>query len=175
MLSHNRIEHTKACIASIVQHVRIPFRLRIIDDASEPAVRRELASVCAQDPNAVLQQLETQHGCAAARQLGAESSDTEFVVFVDNDAEVFPGTVEHLVYALDQNPQARALGLGSTLTTRHTTYEKEVDTAMGIPPGFHSYAILPIGYPMGRFGPVGRGPLSEVVYLDGWGKSYPGI
>jgi nitroreductase len=70
---------------------------------------------------------------------------------------------------------ARALGLGSVLTTRHTFYEKEVDAVMGIPPGFHSYAILPIGYPMGRFGPVGRGPLSEVVYLDGWGKPYPGL
>jgi nitroreductase len=70
---------------------------------------------------------------------------------------------------------ARALGLGSTLTTRHTAYEKEVDAAMGIPPGYHSYAILPIGYPMGNFGPVGRGPLSDVVYLDDWGKSYPGL
>ena len=70
---------------------------------------------------------------------------------------------------------ARALGLGSTLTTRHIAYEKEVDAAMGIPPGYHSYAILPIGYPMGRFGPVGRGPLADVVYLDGWGKPYPGI
>ena len=70
---------------------------------------------------------------------------------------------------------ARALGLGSTLTTRHITYEKEVDAAMGIPPGFHSYAILPIGYPMGRFGPVGRGPLADVVYLDGWDNPYPGI
>src|ERR1700751_3959105 len=70
---------------------------------------------------------------------------------------------------------ARALGLGATLTTRHLQYEKETEAAMGIPPGFHSYAILPIGYPMGRFGPVGRGPLAEVVYLDGWGKPYPGI
>ena len=70
---------------------------------------------------------------------------------------------------------ARALGLGSTLTTRHLQYEKETEAAMGIPPGFHSYAILPIGYPIGHFGPVGRGPLSDVVYLDGWGKPYPGI
>ena len=70
---------------------------------------------------------------------------------------------------------ARALGLGSTLTTRHLSYEKETEAAMGIPPGYHSYAILPIGYPMGRFGPVGRGSLAEVVYLDGWGKPYPGI
>jgi nitroreductase len=70
---------------------------------------------------------------------------------------------------------ARALGLGSTLTTRHLLYEKETEAAMGIPDGFHSYAILPIGYPMGRFGPVGRGPLSAVVYLDRWGQPYPGI
>jgi hypothetical protein len=28
---------------------------------------------------------------------------------------------------------------------------------------------------MGHFGPVGRGPLADVVYLDGWGKPYPGI
>ena len=71
--------------------------------------------------------------------------------------------------------KVRTLGLGSTLTTRHISYEKEVDAAMGIPQGFHSYAILPIGYPMGRFGPVGRGPLADIVYLDGWGKPYPGI
>ena len=83
-------------------------------------------------------------------------------------ASIYPA-VQNMLLA------ARALGLGSTLTTRHITYEKEVDAAMGIPPGFHSYAILPIGYPMGRFGPVGRGPLADVVYLDGWGKPYPGI
>ncbi len=89
-----------------------------------------------------------------------------------------PGrTAGSSIYPAVQNMllAARALGLGSTLTTRHTAYEKEVDAAMGIPPGYHSYAILPIGYPMGHFGPVGRGPLSEVVYLDGWGKPYPGI
>jgi nitroreductase len=83
-------------------------------------------------------------------------------------ASIYPA-VQNMLLA------ARALGLGSTLTTRHIAYEKEVDAAMGIPPSFRSYAILPIGYPMGRFGPVGRGPLSEVVYLDGWHKPYPGI
>ncbi len=69
----------------------------------------------------------------------------------------------------------RALGLGTTLTTRHTLYEKEVDAALGVPKGYQSYAILPIGWPMGRFGPVGRGPLKEVVYLDNWGQPYPGL
>ena len=70
---------------------------------------------------------------------------------------------------------ARALGLGGTLTTRHLQYEKEVEAALGLPAGMHSYAILPIGYPMGRFGPVRRAPLSEIVYLDRWEQPYPGV
>jgi hypothetical protein len=28
---------------------------------------------------------------------------------------------------------------------------------------------------MGRFGPVGRGPLADVVYLDRWGEPYPAV
>ena len=83
-------------------------------------------------------------------------------------ASIYPA-VQNMLLA------ARALGLGSTLTSRHLLYEAEVETILGLPPGVHSYAILPIGYPMGRFGPVGRGPLSEVVYLDSWGQAYPGI
>jgi nitroreductase len=65
---------------------------------------------------------------------------------------------------------ARALGLGATLTTLHLTHEKEVDAALGLPPDVHSYALLPIGYPMGRFGPVRRVALSDVVFEDGWGR-----
>ena len=67
---------------------------------------------------------------------------------------------------------ARALGLGATLTTLYLQFEKEAETALGLPPNVHSYALLPIGYPMGRFGPVRRIPLADVVYEDGWGQPY---
>jgi nitroreductase len=67
---------------------------------------------------------------------------------------------------------ARALGLGSTLTTRHLLHEKEAEKALGLPEGVHSYAILPIGYPMGNFGPVSRGPLSDFVFEEKWGQPY---
>jgi nitroreductase len=70
---------------------------------------------------------------------------------------------------------ARALGLGATLTTRHLFYEKESEAALGLPPGVHSYAILPIGYPMGKFGPVGRGDLAQFVYLDRWGEAWDAV
>jgi len=70
---------------------------------------------------------------------------------------------------------ARALGLGATLTTRHLLFEKDAEAALGLPPGVHSYAILPIGYPMGKFGPVRRAPLKDVVYQDKWGQPYTAV
>jgi nitroreductase len=83
-------------------------------------------------------------------------------------ASIYPA-VQNMLLA------TRALGLGSTLTTRHLLYEKEAEAAMGLPPGVHSYAILPIGYPMGRFGPVGRGALADIVYQDKWGEPYKAL
>jgi len=83
-------------------------------------------------------------------------------------ASIYPA-VQNMLLA------ARALGLGSTLTTRHLLYEKEAEAALGLPEGVHSYAILPIGYPMGRFGPVGRGKLADIVYQDAWGKPYAAL
>jgi len=80
-------------------------------------------------------------------------------------ASIYPA-VQNMLLA------ARALGLGATLTTRHLLYEKETEAALGLPPGVHSYAILPIGYPVGTFGPVGRGALADVVYAERWGQPY---
>jgi nitroreductase len=68
----------------------------------------------------------------------------------------------------------RALGLGATLTSRHMIFGQEVDAALGLPDDIKSFAILPIGYPEGNFGPVGRGPLEEIVYKDQWGAAYFG-
>ncbi len=67
---------------------------------------------------------------------------------------------------------ARAVGLGATLTTLFLRYATEVEALLGLPPDAHSYAILPIGYPLGRFGPVGRAPIEEVAYQDRWGQPY---
>jgi len=65
---------------------------------------------------------------------------------------------------------ARALGLGATLTTLYLNFEKEAEAGLGFPPNVNSYALLPMGYPMGRFGPVRRVALSDVVYEDRWGE-----
>jgi nitroreductase len=80
-------------------------------------------------------------------------------------ASIYPA-VQNMLLA------ARALGLGSTLTTRHLLFAKEAEAALGLPEGVHSYAILPIGWPMGKFGPVGRTRLEDVVFNERWGQPY---
>jgi nitroreductase len=81
-------------------------------------------------------------------------------------ASIFPA-VQNMLLA------ARAVGLGSTLTTLYLIHEKEAEAAMGLPEDVHSYAILPLGYPLGKFGQVRRAPLADVVYLDKWGEVLP--
>jgi nitroreductase len=87
---------------------------------------------------------------------------------------VYPRISGSSIYPAVQNMllAARALGLGATLTTLHLLFEKETEAALGLPPDAHSYAILPIGYPLGRFGPVARTPLAEVAYRNRWGQPY---
>ncbi len=80
-------------------------------------------------------------------------------------ASIYPA-VQNMLLA------ARALGLGANLTTRHLCFEREAEAALQLPPGFVSYAIVPIGYPMGNFGVVGRGRLSDVVSFNRVGEPW---
>jgi len=67
----------------------------------------------------------------------------------------------------------RALGLGATLTTLHLMYEKAIKERLGIPPEIETVAMIPIGYPVGHFGPVSRAAVETVTYWDAWGRSRP--
>ena len=83
-------------------------------------------------------------------------------------ASIYPA-VQNMLLA------ARALGLGSCLTTRHIHFGEEADKALGLPKAMYSYAILPIGYPKGNFGPVSRGSMSGFVSLDRVGEPWDAL
>src|SRR5882724_9228097 len=53
---------------------------------------------------------------------------------------------------------ARALGVGATLTMLCLQFKKEAEAALGLTHRVHSYALLPIDYPMGRCAPLRRNP-----------------
>jgi nitroreductase len=63
----------------------------------------------------------------------------------------------------------RALGLGATLTTVCSLYEDEIRAVLHLPNDISTYALLPIGYPRGKFGPVQRLTVEEVACVDRWG------
>lgn len=63
----------------------------------------------------------------------------------------------------------RGLGLGAVLTTLHLMYEDEIKDRLGVPAPMHMAAMIPIGYPKGRFGPVTRRPPEEVTSWNRWG------
>lgn len=76
-------------------------------------------------------------------------------------ASVYPGVQNMLL-------TARALGLGATLTTWHLLVEPELKKVLGIPRDVQTFAVIPVGWPRGNFGPVVRRPVAERVHRDRW-------
>jgi nitroreductase len=64
---------------------------------------------------------------------------------------------------------ARALGLGTALTTIHRWNEKAVRELLGIPETVDTAALIPVGWPKGKFGAGLRQPVEDVTYWETWG------
>ena len=63
----------------------------------------------------------------------------------------------------------RALGLGATLTTVCSLHEDALKPILNLPDDIATYALIPVGYPMGKFGSVRRQTAEEVTCVDQWG------
>lgn len=69
---------------------------------------------------------------------------------------------------------ARGLGLGSVLTSIYKVkHEADVKMLLGIPDDWETVALIPLGYPRDKFGPVRRKPVEEVTFYDRWGNTPP--
>ena len=68
---------------------------------------------------------------------------------------------------------ARSLGLGTALTTVHRLKEPEVRAVLEIPDDVNTWAMIPVGYPLGRWGTAKRRPVEETTYWDRYGERRP--
>ena len=66
----------------------------------------------------------------------------------------------------------RAVGLGASLTTIHHMFEEELAEHLAVSDEISLVALLPIGFPQGRFGPVTRKPAQDLTHFDRWGRRY---
>jgi nitroreductase len=79
-------------------------------------------------------------------------------------ASIYPA-VQNLMLA------ARELGIGTCLTTIHKFRDAQVKELLGIPEQVETAALIPLGYPRGRFARPARKPVHEVAYADAWGQA----
>ncbi len=65
---------------------------------------------------------------------------------------------------------ARAEGIGSTLTgVLQTYFRDELFEILGVPDeGWHCHGVVPMGYPVGRWGVAPRLPVEAVAARNGW-------
>lgn len=76
---------------------------------------------------------------------------------------IFP-SVQNLLLA------ARAAGLGAALITLPLWSTFSVRRILGLPWNVTPCAVVPIGWPLGKYGPTTRRPVGDVVSLDRFGN-----
>jgi nitroreductase len=99
--------------------------------------------------------------------MAARYADEQRYVERVRGASLYPA-VQNIILA------CRALGLATLITTNHVRCEEEVKAVLGIPDDVATFAMMPIGYPVGAFGPVTRRPVGEVAFADRWSRPRPG-
>ena len=85
-----------------------------------------------------------------------------------------PSEAAGTVYPAVQNAllACRGLGLGSVVTGFHRMHMDRLRPLLGIPDNQTAHALLPIGWPSDKIGPVNRRPVSKNTSLDTWGNSW---
>ncbi len=76
---------------------------------------------------------------------------------------IFP-SVQNLLLA------ARAAGLGAALITLPLWSTLSARRILGLPWNVMPCAVIPLGWPLGRYGPTTRRPVGDVVSLDRYGE-----
>jgi GT2 family glycosyltransferase/aminoglycoside phosphotransferase (APT) family kinase protein len=109
MLSYGRLERTIGAIQSLIEHTRIPFKLVVIDNGSDAETQARLHETASTRDFIKLICLGENLGCAGGRMYALDHVETEYVMFIDNDIEIFPGVIEQLLYRMESEPGASAV------------------------------------------------------------------
>jgi nitroreductase len=96
----------------------------------------------------------------ACMEIGPARQET-FIAGLSAGGSIWPG-VQNLLLA------ARALGLGATPTTIVFRDRAAVKAVLGLPDPIEPVCMIPVGYPLGQFGPVSRQPARETMRWDRW-------
>ena len=60
----------------------------------------------------------------------------------------------------------RAVGLGASLTTSHGVHQREIDDMLGLSEATPSIALIPIGWPIGKYGKPPRRSIDDCLFFE---------
>ncbi len=60
----------------------------------------------------------------------------------------------------------RAVGLGASLTTSHLAHQREIDDLLGLSDQTPTCALIPIGWPLGKYGKPTRKTIDECLFFE---------
>jgi GT2 family glycosyltransferase len=105
ILTRDKPDTLAGAVRSVLS-ANVPARVLVIANNPAPEIRSDLAALAAEDPRIALRVTERNLGTAGGRQLAVELVTTEFVLFLDDDAELIDGALERLLAGLEHHPEA---------------------------------------------------------------------
>lgn len=108
VLTHNALDYTRRCLSSLLQYTEVPCEVHVVDNGSTDGTPEWLGTIS--DPRVFVHLMGRNTGVPAGRNEGLLGlGRVDFVVFLDNDVEVFPRWWEPLLAAFE-DPTVGAAG-----------------------------------------------------------------
>lgn len=108
IVTYNSLGYIKDCIGSIYKYPpREDFKLVVVDNASRDGTPEYISR---NYPKVILISNEKNRGFAAAVNQGIASADSELVLTINADCEVYENALDRLIGYFDHNPKLAAAG-----------------------------------------------------------------
>ena len=133
----------------------------VIDQASAPAAAAAVVAECDWRSDVRLLRSEVNHGAAGGRNLGVGHTSADLVLFLDDDAELLPGALAHMVDLLENDSAAGAV------TATVVTPDGLISHSGGFferGEGFVNFSLGGFGE---RFGEVELAPSGPIDWIGG--------
>jgi GT2 family glycosyltransferase len=108
VVAKDHLEYTRLCVESIFANTAAPFRILFVDNASAddtPAYLAEAAKRCPAHGSIEILRNKENLGWTRGLNQGIERSSAPFVIFSNNDIEVFPGAIDEMIAVAKADPK----------------------------------------------------------------------
>jgi len=158
LVTHDRPRLLRRALDSLEAGVIRP-QVVVVDNGSGPHAARLVAAECSGRERVQLHRLPWNRGAAGGRTFGARFASGPLVLFLDDDAELLPGAIDHLVRELDEHPAAGAV---TATVVRPDGHVQHSGGELEVKDGVAAFDLVGLGTPFARDALAESGPAGWV-------------